>query len=74
MARSYKRTTIDEKIDKQKEIVSRAKERYDAELQTLEELMQKRNELRNKELLRAIETSERSFEEIMEFLNTRGSE
>ena len=37
MARSYKRTTIDEKIDKQKEIVSRAKERYDAELQTLEE-------------------------------------
>lgn len=74
MARSYKRATIDEKIDKQKEIVSRAKERYDAELQTLEELMQKRNELRNKELLRAIETSERSFEEIMEFLNTRGSE
>jgi len=74
MARSYKRTTIDEKIDKQKEIVSRAKERYDAELQTLEELMQKRNELRNKELLRAIETSERSFEEIMEFLNTSDAE
>jgi len=74
MARSYKRTTIDEKIDKQKEIVSRAKDRYDAELQTLEELMQKRNELRNKELLKAIETSGRSFEEIMEFLNTSDAE
>jgi len=74
MARSYKRTTIDEKIDKQKEIVSRAKDRYDAELQTLEELMQKRSELRNKELLKAIETSGRSFEEIMEFLNTSDAE
>ena len=74
MARSYKRMTIDEKIDKQKEIVSRTKERYDAELQTLEELMQKRSELRNRELIKAIETSGRSFEEIMEFLNTRGSE
>ena len=74
MARTYKRTTIDEKIDKQKEVVSRAKERYDAELQTLEELMEKRNELRNKELLKAIEASGRSFEEIMKFLNTRKSE
>lgn len=74
MSRTYKRTTIDERIEKQKEVVSRIKERYDAELQTLEELMQKRDELRNKELLKAIEASGRSFEEIMKFLNTSGAE
>ena len=36
--------------------------------------MQKRSELRNKELLKAIEASGRPFEEIMEFLSTRESE
>lgn len=68
MARSYKRLTIDEKIEKQKEAVLKAKDKYDAELQTLENLMQKRDELRNKELLKAIETSNKSFEDIMQFL------
>lgn len=68
MARSYRRLTIDEKIEKQKETVLKAKDKYDAELQTLENLMQKRDELRNKELLKAIETSNKSFEDIMQFL------
>jgi len=68
MARSYRRLTIDEKIEKQKEVVLKAKDKYDAELQALENLMQKRDELRNKELLKAIETSNKSFEDIMQFL------
>lgn len=68
MARSYRRLTIDEKIEKQKEAVLKAKDKYDAELQALENLMQKRDELRNKELLKAIETSNKSFEDIMQFL------
>ncbi len=36
--------------------------------------MKKRDELRNKELLQAIEQSKCSFEEIIEFLNTDDSQ
>ena len=41
-----------------------------AELEQLNQLMKKRDEIRNKELLQAIEHSSRSFEEIMDFLGT----
>ena len=47
-----------------------AKDRYEAELEQLNQLMKKRDELRNKELLQAIEHSSRSFEEIMDLLGT----
>ena len=43
-------------------------------LEELNQLMKKRDELRNKELLQAIEQSKRSFEEIMDFLNTDDSQ
>lgn len=36
--------------------------------------MKKRDELRNKELLQAIEQSKRSFEQIMDFLGTDDSQ
>ena len=39
-----------------------------AALAELDRLQQKRNELRNKELLKAIETSDRSYDEIIAFL------
>ena len=40
----------------------------------LNQLMKKRDELRNKELLQAIEQSNRSFEEIMHVLGTDDSQ
>ena len=40
----------------------------------LNQLMKKRDELRNKELLQAIEQSRRSFEEIIDFLGTDDSQ
>lgn len=40
--------------------------RYEAELEELNQLMKKRDELRNKELLQAIDQSKRSFVEIMD--------
>ena len=43
-------------------------------LEELNQLMKKRDELRNKELLQAIEQSKRSFEEIMDFFNTDDSQ
>lgn len=59
---------IEEKIEIQKEQVSKTKDRYEAELAKLEKLMRKRDELRSKELMDAFTNSERSFEEVMRFL------
>lgn len=62
---------IEEKIARQKEVVSRAKDRYDEALADLEALMRKRDEIKNKELIEAYIASGRSFEEVMEFLTTK---
>ena len=67
-----RKLSIDNKIEQQKLVVSKTKDRYEAELEQLNQLMKKRDELRNKELLQAIEQSKRSFEEIIDFLNTDG--
>jgi len=70
MART--RITIDEKIEKQKEVVS--KDKYEAALGELEKLMSKRDELRRNELMEAFMKSNRTYEEIMEFLDTDKTE
>ena len=62
------RMSIDEKIDQQKEVVLKIKEKYDAAVAELEKLMRKRDEIRNKKLLQAIADSDKSYEEIMAFL------
>ena len=69
-----RKISIDDRIEQQKLVVSKAKDRYEAELEQLNQLMKKRDELRNKELLQAIEHSNRSFEEIMDFLCTDDSQ
>ena len=69
-----RKISIDDRIEQQKLVVSKAKDRYEAELEQLNQLMKKRDELRNKELLQAIEHSSRSVEEIMDFLGTDDSQ
>ena len=69
-----RKISIDDRIEQQKLVVSKAKDRYEAELEQLNQLMKKRDELRNKALLQAIEHSSRSFEEIMDFLGTDDSQ
>ena len=69
-----RKLSIDDKIEQQKLAVSKAKDRYEAELEELNQLMKKRDELRNKELLQATEQSKRSFEEIMDFFSTDDSQ
>ena len=68
------RMSIDEKIDQQKEVVLKIKEKYDATVAELEKLMRKRDEIRNKKLLQAIADSDKSYEEIMRFLGTEKEE
>ena len=66
--------SIDEKIEQQKKVVFQLKDRYDAALAELDRLQQKRNELRNKELLKAIESSDRTYDEIIAFLKNEDEE
>ena len=65
-------TSIDEKIESQKELVSKTKDRYERELEKLNTLMKKRNELRSRELMEAFTNSDKSFEEVMRFLTGKG--
>ncbi|MDY5976135.1 MAG: hypothetical protein SPI84_05840 [Anaerovoracaceae bacterium] len=64
-----KRITIDEKIELQKEVVSKAKDKYEAALDELNRLMEKRDEAQRKELMDAFMKSSRTYDEVMEFLS-----
>ena len=66
MARA--RRPLDERIEEQQQVVSKAREHYEAEVNKLKQMMNKRDELQKKELMKAVEDSSRSFEEIMQFL------
>ena len=66
MART--RRSLDERIEEQEQVVSKARKHYESEVNKLEQLMNKRDELQKKELMKAIEDSNRNFEEIMQFL------
>ena len=68
------RRTPDKRIEQQEQVVSRIKDRYDAEVSKLEELMNKRDELRKKELMKAIEDSGKGFDEIIKFLREDSAE
>ncbi len=68
MPRTRKTISIDDKINEQKQVVSRAKAKYESALAELNDLMKKRDEIRNKQLLEAIASSDRSFEEILAFI------
>lgn len=69
MARPRKNNiTIDEEIIKQEEQVSKSKAKYDADVKKLKDLYAKKDEMKKKELLEAVEKSSKTFEEIMGFL------
>ena len=59
MARAYtrKNISIDENIRIQEDAVAKAKERYDKEVSKLKDMYAKRDEMKKKELLKAVETS-----------------
>jgi hypothetical protein len=69
MAGKRKNLTLDERIEKAEAAVFQAKDRYDAAVEELSILQKKKQELQKQELLHAIETSPRSYEEIMAFLS-----
>lgn len=70
MARPRKDISIEEQIIKQEEAVTKAKEKYDSEVAKLKDLHVKRDEARKKELLKAIENSGRTYDEIMDYIRS----
>lgn len=73
MARPRKDISIEEQITKQEEAVAKEKEKYDSEVAKLKDLHMKRDEAKKKELIKAIENSKKSYDEIMAFI-TSGDE
>ncbi|MBQ9074837.1 MAG: hypothetical protein IJY32_02605 [Mogibacterium sp.] len=64
-----KRISIDEKIERAQDDVTRAKKKYDAAVEALEKLMTRKREIQQKELMAAISNSSKSYDEILRFLN-----
>ena len=60
---------IDEKIKQSEAALAKAKSRYDAEAAVLKELLQKRQAMRDRELMEAIAKSRCSFEESLDYIN-----
>lgn len=77
MARGRKKVStesLDMKIEQQKEVLEKAKARYETEKEALAELVKLRNEMRKEELMEAVIKSEHSYEEILAFIKGDKSE
>lgn len=74
MAREINAELLDVKIEKAQADLVKAKHRYDDAAATLKALPDKRDALRQKKLLDAIAQSERSYEEIIQYLQSKTEE
>lgn len=74
MAREMNAELLDVKIEKAQKDLVKAKHRYDAVAATLKDLLDKRDVLRQKKLLDAIAQSGRSYEEIIQYLQSKTEE
>lgn len=63
--------SIDEKIKKQKEVVASTKDKYDAAVNELNLLITKKQDLQGKELLNAFVNSDKSLEEILDYMSRK---
>jgi energy-converting hydrogenase A subunit M len=71
MARVTAMQAVQAKIEKAQEAVSKKKKEYDEAIAVLSDLLDKRDALRRDELVKAIMKSDRTYEEVMAFLNTK---
>ena len=68
MAKTRKRLTLDEQIEKAQEEMFRAKDKYQATQDKVKGLLEKKKKQNQKELLDAYEKTSRSHEEILRFM------
>ena len=78
MARGRKRKiytkTLDEKIELQKNVLEKAKVKYEAEKESLAELIKLRNEMRKEEIMEAVMKSKHTYAEIMAYIKGESEE
>lgn len=74
MARGISKESLEQKIEKVEKALSRNREQYEKLTAELEELHKKQKALQSEELLKAIADSDRSFEEIMNFIQGKYEE
>ena len=77
MARGRKKVStesLNEKTELQKAALEKAKAKYEAEKETLAELVKLRNEMRKEEIMDAVIKSERSYAEILAFIKGENTE
>ena len=68
MARNISKESLEQKIAKIEKAISKNREQYDRLTAQLEELHKKQKALQSEELLKAIEGSSKSYEEILDFI------
>ena len=61
--------SLDWKIEVAQEKVVKTKEKYEAAVTELKQLMDKRDALKKEELIAAIKRSDKTYEEILEFIH-----
>ena len=69
MARNISKEGLEQKIEKIEKAISRNREQYDKLTAELEELHKKQKAIQSEELLKAIAESEKSYEEILNFIH-----
>ena len=70
MARESKISVIDNKIKRRQEKLFKLKEQSDVIAKEIEELIEEKEALRKEELIKEISLSDRTYEEIVEFLRS----
>ena len=60
---------LEQKIENAQQKVVTAKEKYDASVEELKKLMDKRDSAKKEEILTAVVRSNKSYNEILEFIN-----
>lgn len=74
MARTTGMDTLNQKIEKAQADVVRAKKKYDTATAVLKKLLDKKQAMQTEELMTAIAKSDRSFEEILNYISSSSSE
>ena len=64
-----RRLALDTKIERLEGKMLKAKEKYDLYADEMKHLLEKRDEANRRKLLEAFEDSDRTYDEVMEFLN-----
>ena len=70
MARTVSMEALERKIEKAQAQVSKTKKQYDAAISVLSDLLDKRDALRKDELIKLISKSNKTYEEVVEFIGS----